>query len=97
MAVAIELSHKAGCSQLALTGVVNIATAASFSKTAIQVLGQDQDATLDCSAATYLDCSILQQIILLQKGLREKGKQLLLAGASPEVRRDCQLVGLELP
>ncbi len=79
---------------LVLSGSVTIRVASGFSRAALDLLGQNRDATLDCTNVEYLDGSILQQIAMLAAALKTEGKRLQVVGLPAVIAADFRLAGV---
>ena len=54
-----------------------------------------QDLTVDLSAVSFADSSLMLDLAMVARRLRQAGRKLVLRGAPPHIQRLIELVGLD--
>ncbi len=82
-----------GAPSLLLRGIVDLVLAAELHRNALALLTRGEDAAVDCREVERLDAPALQVILALRDGLRLKGKNLRMEGASAQLEELMRLAG----
>jgi anti-sigma B factor antagonist len=90
----IESDIWPGWGEIRVEGELDLAVAERFEAALERALASHEQILVDLSACEFLDASALVILRRAQRRLRERGSQLLLRGASGQVRRILSITGL---
>jgi anti-anti-sigma factor len=95
--LAILAEHHSQRSVLRLQGELDAANEARLRCAICAVVGdhRPQILEMDLSALTFVDCAGLSVMVWAHKRLAEQGRELVITGARPPIRRLLRLTGLD--
>ena len=82
---------------LHIQGEIDLSTAHRFETSLEPIAGNGRHLILDMSELHYLDGSGMRFLFLAQERSRAKGERVLVAGASPVIRRLMEIVNVDMP
>ncbi|HEX5200539.1 STAS domain-containing protein [Paractinoplanes rhizophilus] len=77
-----------------LRGEVDMATAAALERTLVRAIDPGSDLVVDVGELTFIDAAGLRALGRVDERMREHGRRLRLAGATPQLRRMLGVLGL---
>jgi anti-anti-sigma factor len=60
-----------------------------------RALGSHRDVTVDLAGLSFADSSLMLDLAVLARRLRAEGRQMLLRGAQPQIRKLIEMMGLD--
>ncbi|WP_433360685.1 STAS domain-containing protein [Actinoplanes sp. CA-142083] len=87
--------REAGMATVRLRGEVDMATAAALEWALMRTIDPSSDLVVDVGELTFIDAAGLRALGRVDERMREHGRRLRLARASPPLRRMLGVLGLD--
>ena len=83
----------AGVTVLVLAGEIDLATSGQFRGAVEDALRREGSVVIDMDEVTFMDSTMLRELLRAHKDLQGAGNRLVIAAAQPAVRRLLELTG----